>query len=196
VETNATDSQAVRRGRPRKAEVPAKILDAAARLFSENGYSGTSVRQVAAAAGTDPAIVMRHFESKERLFLQTMVVDYGSRNFVDGPLDTLGRNLLRRLFEDIDPTVPSMFRALSHAADRPEVRAYLEETAMRHIIGPLVERLPGTDAELRGRLVGTVINGMLATFWVAEDPFLLSQPLPHVLDVYAEALQALIDGAS
>jgi AcrR family transcriptional regulator len=176
--------------------VPARILDAAAQLFSEHGYSGTSVRRIAASAGTDPAIVLRHFESKERLFLLTMVVDYGSRNLVAGPLDTLGRTLLGRLFEDIDPSLPSMFRALSRAADRPEVRAYLEETTMRHIVGPLTERLPGPDAELRARLVGTAITGMLATLWVAEDRFLLAESLPKVLDAYAEALQALIDGAS
>lgn len=196
METDGSDAARVRRGRPRDAEVPARIREAAVRLFGAHGYSGTSVRAIAAAAGTDPALVLRHFESKERLFLQTMVVDYGSRDLVDGPLDGLGRALLGRLFEDTDPTLPSVFRALSRATDREEVRAYLEQTMQRHIVAPLTQRLSGADAEVRARLVGAILSGLLASLWVTEDPVLVAPPLGEVLDVAAAAVQALIDGAA
>lgn len=45
----------------------AVIRDEALRLFAENGADGVTVRQIAAAAGVSPALVIRHYGSKERL---------------------------------------------------------------------------------------------------------------------------------
>jgi AcrR family transcriptional regulator len=44
-----------------------KILDTAERLFGENGYHGTSLRQIIAAAGVNLAAIHYHFGSKEEL---------------------------------------------------------------------------------------------------------------------------------
>ena len=43
----------------------ARILEAARALFAEAGYDGASVREIAAAAAVDPALVIRNFGSKE-----------------------------------------------------------------------------------------------------------------------------------
>jgi AcrR family transcriptional regulator len=45
-----------------------RILEAAARLFSGQGYVATSLAQVARAARVSKALVLWHFESKEGLF--------------------------------------------------------------------------------------------------------------------------------
>ena len=45
------------------------ILEAAGRLFGAQGYDGTTVEEVAAAAGVTKPIVYRHFGSKERLYM-------------------------------------------------------------------------------------------------------------------------------
>jgi len=45
------------------------ILDAAVRLFSENGYDGVSMRQIAEAANVSKANIYHHFTSKEALYL-------------------------------------------------------------------------------------------------------------------------------
>jgi AcrR family transcriptional regulator len=44
-----------------------RLLDAALRMFAEHGYSGTSIPEIAAAAGIGVASIYRRFESKERL---------------------------------------------------------------------------------------------------------------------------------
>ncbi len=44
-----------------------RILDAAERLFAENGISGTSLRAITAAAGANLAAVNYHFHSKDAL---------------------------------------------------------------------------------------------------------------------------------
>lgn len=50
----------------------AAILDAATRLFSENGYDGVSMRRIAEAAGVSKANIYHHFASKEALFFAIM----------------------------------------------------------------------------------------------------------------------------
>ena len=45
-----------------------RILDAAERLFAERGYSGTAVRDIAAAVGLNAASLYNHFAGKEELY--------------------------------------------------------------------------------------------------------------------------------
>ena len=45
-----------------------KILETSAQLFSHHGYAATSLAQVARAAQVSKALILWHFESKERLF--------------------------------------------------------------------------------------------------------------------------------
>jgi len=184
------------RGRPRSTRAQEVIRDAATRLFAERGFSRTSVRDIAAAAGVDPTIVIRHFGSKDALFLQTMSVDEGFRGLTEGPLEDLGRNLLRRLVAHADPAQAEVFAALIGALDRPEVRNYVEQSTERHIVQPLIERLTGADAELRARLVTAQILGLLVAVWALRRPDLTSTPLDDVLDIYARAVQTLIDGTA
>ncbi|HEX2039003.1 MAG TPA: TetR/AcrR family transcriptional regulator [Acidimicrobiales bacterium] len=51
-----------------RAERRAAILRAAARAFAQRGFAGTSMEEVAAAAGITKLIVYRHFASKEALY--------------------------------------------------------------------------------------------------------------------------------
>ena len=53
----------------------AHILEAARLLFAEHGYEGASIRDVAARASIDPAMVIRYFHSKDELFARAAVVD-------------------------------------------------------------------------------------------------------------------------
>lgn len=53
-------------------EKRAAILEAAARLFPEQGFEGTSMDAVAAAAGVSKLTVYSHFGSKEALFVESV----------------------------------------------------------------------------------------------------------------------------
>lgn len=56
------------RGRPRSEAKRRDILAAATRLFTEQGYDGTSVDDIATEAGVSKQTVYSHFGNKERLF--------------------------------------------------------------------------------------------------------------------------------
>ena len=62
-----------RRGRrPGSPDTRAAILAEARTLFAAQGYAGTSVRAVAAAAGVDAALVHHYFGTKDDLFLAAL----------------------------------------------------------------------------------------------------------------------------
>ncbi|GAA4180996.1 TetR/AcrR family transcriptional regulator [Gryllotalpicola koreensis] len=55
------------------AERREQILDAAAKVFGERGYAGTTTDQVAQAAGISQPYVVRMFGSKEKLFCELLL---------------------------------------------------------------------------------------------------------------------------
>jgi len=65
------------------------IVKAAAKIFSENGYHGASVRQIAKAAHVSEALLYRHFSSKKALY--NSVGDCAEQQIV-----TLARELKNR----------------------------------------------------------------------------------------------------
>lgn len=59
-------------GRPKDLEKRAAILDAAKRLFPEQGFDGTSMDAIATAAGVSKLTVYSHFTDKESLFIEAI----------------------------------------------------------------------------------------------------------------------------
>jgi AcrR family transcriptional regulator len=53
-----------------------RILRAALRLFSEHGFGGTSVRQIAAEVGINPATLYAHYPSKERILAELVLLGH------------------------------------------------------------------------------------------------------------------------
>ena len=45
-----------------------QIIEVAAELFSQNGFKGTTTKQIAESAGVSEAIIFRHFENKQELY--------------------------------------------------------------------------------------------------------------------------------
>ena len=59
-----------------------KILAAALDLFSQKGYEGTNIRELAASLGLVKSGIYKHFESKEEIWnalLDKMIAYYGER---------------------------------------------------------------------------------------------------------------------
>lgn len=61
-------SKRQRRPRQSSTERREQILDAARRVFLKSGYAGATVREIAAAADVNDAILYRYFNTKEQLF--------------------------------------------------------------------------------------------------------------------------------
>src|SRR5437868_14127476 len=70
-----------------------RILDAARDLFGEHGYTGVTVRMIAAAAEANVALVNRYFGSKASLFGEVLAGESALRGVIAGDPDGLARRL-------------------------------------------------------------------------------------------------------
>lgn len=157
------------------------IAAAAGRLFAAHGYAGTSVRAVAAAAGVDPALVIRHFGSKERLFLDTTDLAGQFGGATGGDLSRLGHNLVRALVGPGRDVRLAAYRSMMRATDSEAVRGRLLEALEEMFVAPLAPRLPGPHAELRARLIGAQVSGLLDALTMVGDPVVRTAD-PDLLD--------------
>ena len=68
LQTKPTDGQRRRSQTDRREEARERILDAAEELFAKRGYYGVTLREVAAQASSDTALIHYYFASKAGLF--------------------------------------------------------------------------------------------------------------------------------
>jgi TetR/AcrR family transcriptional regulator, regulator of cefoperazone and chloramphenicol sensitivity len=99
----------------------ARIREAALRLFGAAGF-GVSVRAIAEAAGTSPALVIHHFGSKEGLreAVDQAVIDAFQQRFAALPSDLPAEELGRLGGEAFGEVV----------AARPDIRRYLRRSLL------------------------------------------------------------------
>ena len=144
------------------ADTRGAVLDAARARFAEHGYDGTKLRDVAADAGVDVALVSYFFGSKDGLFAAAMALAVNPAQLVeelmrDG-MEGLGERLLRTLLGLLDTPGGSPFVALVRsAATNDRAAALLRGFVEREVLGRLAAAIdaPRSPAARRaGRLAG------------------------------------------
>jgi len=178
--------------RPAGRATRAAIEEAARTLFSARGFEGASVRAIAAEAGVDPALVIRHFGSKEALFLRTVDTSLGIGSVLEGPVESVGRRLVAYFVESARPAVRQRFVALAQAAHRDQVREEMVRHTAETYVAPLAPRLSGADRELRAALAVAQLAGLLNLLYVQEDPIITAADPATVVALYGDAIQRLL----
>jgi AcrR family transcriptional regulator len=167
------------------------IRSAATRLFRERGFARTTVRQIAAAADADPALVIRHFRSKELLFLETMHLTIDEEPLLDVPLEQFGERLVELLL-DLDGAARGVFLALVRGSNEEQIQQRLRDTHQKVLIEPLRGRLRGPDADIRARMAASLCSGLLYSLWIARDETLLRTDRKALISRYGALLQHLL----
>jgi TetR/AcrR family acrAB operon transcriptional repressor len=103
----------MRRTKEDAAKTRQSVIDAALRLFGQRGYSGTTLRLIAAEAGCSRGPIYWHFANKEELFeailaysqlpLEKLIKEYQDSHEQDDPdavAADFARRWLRLLLED------------------------------------------------------------------------------------------------
>lgn len=113
------------RGRPKSASKNAQILEAASKLFVDQGFDGVSMDAIAAAADVSKQTIYSHFGGKEELFSQVVAnkcVAYElSEEFLDperpirGMLEEIGMRFLKLL---LSREALAVHRLLIESGDR------------------------------------------------------------------------------
>ncbi len=137
----------------------------ARRMFAEGGYDKTSLRDIAAAAAVDPAMIRHYFGSKADLFQATVGWPFdpeqlGRRILDDGrgnPAERLTRAFFE-LWEHPDTRAP-LLAILRGAATHDESATLVRQFIEQRLYPQIATALTGADAELRvdlamGQLLG------------------------------------------
>jgi AcrR family transcriptional regulator len=169
------------------------ILEAAKTCFMHDGYEQVGVRDIAARAGVDPALVNRYFGSKEGLFSEAVASKFDLRHLLEGDRATLGERLARYVLQkksdgaDYDPLV-----ALLRSSSSDVCSGMLRNAIVQGFVRPLAERLEGPDALSRAELVGSTLLGLLVHRTVIGGAEAVDNE--RMLALVAPALQTFIDG--
>lgn len=152
-----------RQGRPDQQtseEIVRHLLDTASKLFILQGYSATSIEQIASAAGSGKKTLYRHFGSKEQIFHEVIRL-HASRLFADAkgaistypdPLDALKACCRSMLDFMLRPELLRLYRILISEAERfPGLGEYVIETCMRPFdeLGLTLLQTAGDQGRLR-----------------------------------------------
>jgi AcrR family transcriptional regulator len=177
------------RGKSAKSERTRAGIEASARhLFAQQGYERTTIREIAAAAGADPALVIRYFGSKDELFAAVTRPELHLPELGGIPRELHGQRLVAH-FLDIwegDGGLPVLLRS---AASNPAAAQRLRETFAGQV-APMIAVLgtPGTAA-LRAGLVASQLLGLALTRYVLQLPPVVAIPRDKVIAEVGATIQ-------
>jgi AcrR family transcriptional regulator len=182
--------------RPRSAEETRAALLAAARLrFARDGYEATNLRDIAADAGVNVALIPRYFGSKEGLF-QTVVAFDRNRlvQIMQGPPEYLAERLLKNALADPTGSDHDLFVTLLRSSDYPPAAEYMR-TLLDLLSADLATQTATPDAELRADLVVALITGIVVLRRLVGKTPLTEATADALLPSFQHALSALLPGA-
>lgn len=198
---SGVDDRTRRTGRrPGTSTTRAEIVSAAASAFSTAGYEATSMRQVAALAGVDPALVRRFFGGKEQLFSAVVTSVFEPEQAVarllDGPRGRIGERLARHmlgLLGDVEQPGP-VLGLMRAAATNAHAAALIREFLANDMLGELTRKLGVDHPELRAALTAGQIVGLgIARYAVRVDALVESEP-DELVSWVAPVLQRYLTG--
>jgi AcrR family transcriptional regulator len=184
--------------RPRDATTTrAAILEAARLRFTRDGFDRVGVRDIAADAGINAALVIRYFGSKENLFTEAITEAFNLDALLDVEREIFGETLAHYIFSKretpgaLDPLI-----ALLRSATNEQAGAILRRSIEQQFILPLARWLGGKDAELRASLIAALIMGLTVTRDVIGSEPLASSETEPLVALVAPTLQAYVDGSA
>jgi AcrR family transcriptional regulator len=164
--------------RPGKQTTREAILVAARNAFAERGYDRASIRQIAASAGVDPALIHHYFGTKEKLFLEIVQppIDPGTilPHVFAGGVEGLGERVVRTFLAAWeDPVTGAGFEALLRGAVTSEasarlVREFFATQIQRRLLRGLDTPIPAEEVPLRASLVASQLFGLAWTKYVLK----------------------------
>jgi len=181
-----------------------RIREAAFQLFINQGYHGTSMRQIAEAADLTPASIYNHYKSKEQIFRQVLLAHHPYHQILPilegakgDDAETMLRDVANRVFKVIRKQrgllhimfielvefegkhFGEIFRRMS-----PRIFAFLGK--LKSNKGQL-RKIPETNILL------TMI-GLVMSQWILEAMFLKNIRLPFSEKHFQDALDIYMHG--
>jgi AcrR family transcriptional regulator len=188
--------------RPGATDTRAEILDAARRQFTDNGFTGATIRGIAADAEVDPALVHHYFGSKSDLFVAALDIPVNPAAILAGLVregtDGLGERIVETMLTvwdaaDVNPVL-MVVRSLAEGGRTAEL---LREFVTLNVMRPLaaaIDTRGSPDAAVRATLAASQFVGLLMVRYVAAIEPLASLPPAEVARIVGPNVQRYLVG--
>ena len=186
--------------RPGGSDTRAHILAVARERFAAQGYDRTRIRDVAADAGVDAALVHYFFKTKDGLFAAAMELPLRPSEVIAPVLaegvEGLGERIVRRLLcvWDDPGNRAALLATVQGASAHPGAAAALREFVRSEIVARVALAVEADRPELRANLVASQIIGLIAARYVAQVRPLADMPAEEIVPLVAPPLQRYLDG--
>jgi AcrR family transcriptional regulator len=148
----------------------AAILEAARAVFGERGYRSGTIREIAGRAGVTHGLVVRHFETKDQLFVAALLDGRRSQPPTAGNMSGLPERVARAYVEQIEADGPSdPFIALIRSAGDADIAKQLLRAMRMEPAAAYLAVLDTPDLERRGDLLGALLIGVTFTRYILAD---------------------------
>ena len=173
----------------RSERTKAAILAAAREHFAASGYERATIRAIAGAAGIDPAMVMRHFGNKERLFAAAAEFNLRLPDLTAVPRGSVGSVLVGYFLDrwESDDALQALLRAaVSHQVAVARLRAIFATQVMPAVAPLSPDR---RAAATRVGLVATQMLGMALCRYVLRLPPVVALDRTAVIEWLGPTIQ-------
>jgi AcrR family transcriptional regulator len=173
-----------------------RILAAARGRFCEHSYEQVGVREIAADADIDAALVNRYFGTKEELFAEISKGVFNAENFIEAAPGKLGEALARRLMfgSGKKKTGVNPFELLLRSAASPTASPIIANRLHKDFVLRLAALIGGKQASTRAALIASYLIGFLTVRVALRSPAIVPDDAEKVVALLGSAIQAAIDG--
>jgi len=179
---------------PRRSDATKSAILAAAReQFAASGYQAATIRAIATAADIDPAMVMRYFGNKEKLFAAAAEFDLRLPDLSDMPREGVGAALVAHFLDrwEEDETLMALLRT---AVTNEAAAARLQEIFATQM-APLIAKLcgePRAAAAARAGLIASQILGLALCRYVLKLPPVVALKRAEIVGRVGPTVQAYL----
>ena len=151
---------------PRKRDAQATraaILEAGKAQFARLGYDRVALRDIAAEAGADVALIKRYFGGKEALFTEALKASFRSDRLKGWNRVSFAGDIAETMAGAVnnDEARTHSFQFLLRAATSPTTAPLLNVAVQERFLEPIRDWLGGEDAPARARVLAAVFIGLL-----------------------------------
>lgn len=159
--------------RPGTGGTREKILAAARSNFSDTGYDGTTIRDIATVAGVDPALISHYFGSKEGVFFEAVAFPIDPAEFIprliQPGIDGLGERLVLFFIDTWDsPTGGPLLAIIRSVVSNERAAELMRRFVSREVLGRLAEAIKLDRPQLRASLVASQLVGLAMLRYVIK----------------------------
>ncbi len=168
------------------------ILHAAQRLFATRGYPEAGVRDIAALANVNPALVLRYFGSKLELFETALEAGLDVSIFTQVGREHFGEKIAAMFFQsegEAAGVVPALVFSAGDSAARESSLRLLKQ----HVMVPLQAWFGSSDAEERAAQIILVVTGFFTYRLMLPLAPLEGDGTPAMKVWLARVLQDIVD---